>query len=65
MILVDAQEFTAVDRPAFLSVNQTFPAPVLLKFIVPDVKIYTTLDPSIKAVSFSMATFLQFLQMHI
>lgn len=51
MILVDAQEFTAVDNPAFPLVNQTFLVQVLLRYTVQNVKIYTTPVPSTKAVS--------------
>lgn len=52
MILGDALEFTVVDNRAFLLVNQTFLVQVLLKYTVQNVKIYTILDQSTKAVSF-------------
>ena len=51
MTLEDAPEFTAVDNLAFQLVNQTFLGQALLKYAAPDVMIYTTRVPSIKAVS--------------
>lgn len=52
MILEDAQEFTAVDNPAYLLGSRTSLVQALSKYTVPSVKIYTTLDPNTKAVSF-------------
>lgn len=54
MILGDAQEYTAVGNPAFLSVNQTSLVQVLLKYTARNVKIYTILGPSTKAVSLKL-----------
>ena len=51
MILVDAQEFTALDSPAFQLVNRTFLGQVLWKYTALGVKIFTIHVPSIKAVS--------------
>ena len=51
MTLADAQEFTALDNPAFQLVSQIFLGQVPSKYIAPGVKTFTTLDPSIKVVS--------------
>ena len=51
MILEDAQEFTAPDNPAFQLVSQTFLGQVPWRYTALDVKTYTILGPSIKAVS--------------
>ncbi|KAF2308358.1 hypothetical protein GH714_000249 [Hevea brasiliensis] len=50
--LGDAQEFTAVDSPAFQLVNQTFLGQALSKYVAPDVKMCTTPVPNTKVVSF-------------
>lgn len=52
MTLGDAQECTAVDSRAFQLASQTFLVQAQLKSTVLNVKIYITLDPSTKAVSF-------------
>lgn len=52
MILEGALGFTAVVSPVFPSGNLTFLVPALSRSIALSVMIYTTQDPSIKAVSF-------------
>jgi hypothetical protein len=51
MILADAQEFTALDNPAFQLASRTFLGQVLWKYIVLGVRIFIIRGPSIKAVS--------------
>lgn len=58
MTLGDVPESTAVDNPAFRLVNRTFLVQALWKYTAPDVKIFTTLGPSIKVVSFKISFFL-------
>ena len=51
MTLEDVQGFTAVDNLVSLLDNQTFHALVPWKYTVPNAKIFSIPDPSIKAVS--------------
>ena len=60
MILEDALESTVVASPVFLLGSRTYLDQVLWKYIVPNVKMYTIQDRSIKAVSFfDLANFVQ------
>lgn len=52
--LEDAQGFTVVDNLASLLVNPTFRAKARWKYIVPNVMIFTLLDPGSRRVSLSM-----------
>lgn len=60
--LGDVQEFIAVDSLVFPLVSQTFLDQALLKYIVPDVKTFTTLVPNTRAVSL---IYFLFKQVHV
>ena len=51
MTLGDALEFTAVDNPVFLLVNQTFLDQAPSRYTVQGVRMFIILDRSIKVVS--------------
>lgn len=51
MTLGDALEFTAVDNPVFLLVNQTFLEQAPSRYTVQDVRMFIILDRSFKVVS--------------
>lgn len=65
MTLGDALEFSAVDNPVFLLVNQTFLEQAPSRYTVQDVRTFIIPDRNIKVVSFILMIICSITCMHI